>query len=209
MPSCTALGTVACLQCAVLLEAVCWAHIISAQHSAPRWKPSCLSSHREFTPRAAQVLLERKIVGKVWGSQAEQFHCLRGLDGLRSSVATFGAEHPYTKLVPDLRGVDPDDSFSRVPYEKGFYFLYYLQGVVGGPDAFAPFASAYLSRFGASTATTEQFRAAFEEFFAGCEAVREVDWATWLYAPGADPSGSRIDGEIANIQDWFLDLSSR
>jgi hypothetical protein len=30
--------------------------------------------------------------------------------------------------VPDLSaGEDPDDAFSRVPYEKGFYFLYYLQ----------------------------------------------------------------------------------
>lgn len=33
--------------------------------------------------------------------------------------------------IPDLSGgEDPDDAFSRVPYEKGFYFLYYLQ--VGG-----------------------------------------------------------------------------
>jgi hypothetical protein len=30
--------------------------------------------------------------------------------------------------VPDLSsGEDPDDAFSRIPYEKGFYFLYYLQ----------------------------------------------------------------------------------
>lgn len=30
--------------------------------------------------------------------------------------------------VPDLSaGEDPDAAFSRVPYEKGFYFLYYLQ----------------------------------------------------------------------------------
>lgn len=36
--------------------------------------------------------------------------------------------------VPDLSGgEDPDDAFSRVPYEKGFYFLWYLQvRVVGG-----------------------------------------------------------------------------
>jgi hypothetical protein len=30
--------------------------------------------------------------------------------------------------VPDLSGgTDPDDAFSSIPYEKGFYFLYYLQ----------------------------------------------------------------------------------
>lgn len=135
--------------------------------------------------RSLQVLLERKIVGKVWGSQAEQFHSLRGLDSLRKTISAFGEQHPYTKLVPDLKGIDPDDSFSRVPYEKGFYFLYYLQTLVGGPDAFAPFAKSYLSEFGASTATTEQFKAAFLNFFSDCEAVKEVDWETWLFSPGA------------------------
>ncbi len=44
-----------------------------------------------------------------------------------------GADSPFTALVPDLSGgVDPDDAFSSIPYEKGFYFLYYLQ--VGGRD---------------------------------------------------------------------------
>ena len=34
------------------------------------------------------------------------------------------------QLAPDLSGgEDPDDSFSKVPYEKGFYFLTYLQKV--------------------------------------------------------------------------------
>lgn len=40
---------------------------------------------------------------------------------------------PYTKLVPDLKGVDPDDAFSVVPYEKGFALLYYIETLVGGP----------------------------------------------------------------------------
>ena len=40
----------------------------------------------------------------------------------------------FTKLDPgdDLVGVDPDESFSRVPYEKGSLFLYYLESVVLG-----------------------------------------------------------------------------
>lgn len=38
---------------------------------------------------------------------------------------------PLTKLVPDLAGIDPDDAFSLVPYEKGFNLLYALQTLVG------------------------------------------------------------------------------
>ena len=45
-------------------------------------------------------------------------------------------EGPYTKLIPDLRGVDPDDAFSTVPYEKGFALLFYLENLLGGPGEF-------------------------------------------------------------------------
>jgi hypothetical protein len=30
-----------------------------------------------------------------------------------------------------LAGIDPDDAFSSVPYEKGFYLIYYLRNLVG------------------------------------------------------------------------------
>ena len=46
---------------------------------------------------------------------------------------TSSGDVPYTKLVPDLKGVDPDDAFSAVPYEKGFALLYHLQCLLGGP----------------------------------------------------------------------------
>ena len=34
---------------------------------------------------------------------------------------------PLTALVVNLTGVDPDDAFSTVPYEKGSAFLWYLE----------------------------------------------------------------------------------
>jgi leukotriene-A4 hydrolase len=36
-------------------------------------------------------------------------------------------------LYPILNGNSPDDSFSNVPYEKGFQFLDYLQTLTSGP----------------------------------------------------------------------------
>lgn len=48
-------------------------------------------------------------------------------------VDVFGPEHPYTHLVPELVGVDPDDAFSTVPYEKGSALLMYLEQLLGGP----------------------------------------------------------------------------
>lgn len=58
--------------------------------------------------------------------------------------------------VPDLSGdVDPDDAFSSVPYEKGFFFIYYLQSVVGGPAMFDPFFKKYIESFSYKTVTSE------------------------------------------------------
>ena len=37
---------------------------------------------------------------------------------------------------------DPDDAFSKVPYEKGFAFLVFLEAAVGGAAAFDPFLKA-------------------------------------------------------------------
>jgi hypothetical protein len=37
------------------------------------------------------------------------------------SVNQFGHDHEFTKLVIDLKGKDPDDAFSSVPYEKVGY----------------------------------------------------------------------------------------
>lgn len=60
------------------------------------------------------------------------------------------------RQVPDLSGdVDPDDAFSSVPYEKGFFFLYYLQSVVGGPAVFDPFFKEYIQAFSFKTLTSE------------------------------------------------------
>lgn len=40
---------------------------------------------------------------------------------------------PYTRMIPDLKGVDPNDAFCIVPYEKGFTLLFHLETLLGGP----------------------------------------------------------------------------
>ena len=52
-------------------------------------------------------------------------------------IQKFGSSNPLTALVPDLKGIDPDDAFSSVPYEKGFALLYYLQHLAGGPGVYS------------------------------------------------------------------------
>ena len=42
----------------------------------------------------------------------------------------YGDDHEFTKLVVDLKGKDPDDAFSSIPYEKVLNIPYYHKYLV-------------------------------------------------------------------------------
>jgi leukotriene-A4 hydrolase len=42
----------------------------------------------------------------------------------------------FTKLKPKMAGIDPDDVYSKVPYEKGFQFLWRIERQVSGTSHF-------------------------------------------------------------------------
>ena len=145
------------------------------------------------------VFLERAILSRLSSKRklTLDFLAARGFAALSDDVKRFGSDHPFTALVPNLEGgMDPDDAFSRVPYEKGFYFLYYLQGLVGGPDKFEPFIKHYFDTFKLRTVTSVEFKSCFLEFFKA-DKVATVDWDTWLYSPGLPPSVNTYDTTLA------------
>lgn len=87
--------------------------------------------------------LERRIQAAIHGEPHRDFSAIIGWKALQDSVERFGEDHEFTKLIVDLKGKDPDDAFSSVPYEKGFIFLYYLEKLVGREkwDKFIPHVS--------------------------------------------------------------------
>lgn len=73
-------------------------------------------------------LVETKIVGRVAGRGEAGFLASSGYLQMKKTVERFGKDHPYTQLVIIYEeGVDPNEGFSNIPYEKGFHFLYYLE----------------------------------------------------------------------------------
>lgn len=86
------------------------------------------------------VYLERRILAAIHGEAYRHFSAIIGWKSLTDAVEHFGKDHEFTKLIVDLKGKDPDDAFSSVPYEKGFNFLFYLENLVGKPkfDKFIP-----------------------------------------------------------------------
>jgi len=64
------------------------------------------------------VFVERKILGRMQGQQRAEFSAIIGHKAMVESVELYGESHPFTALRPCLRGEDPDDAFSSIPYGK-------------------------------------------------------------------------------------------
>ena len=153
--------------------------------------------------------LERRIQGVLEGESAFQFYASMGWIDLGKSVDQWGESHPFTCLEPDLSsGCNPDDAFSRIPYEKGFALLAYLERLVGGPDVYIPFFKAYIEKFASTPVTSDDFRAFFTDYFKirGVDAIDQVDWETWLHKPGMPPVKLDYDESKASAA---YDLAAR
>ena len=144
------------------------------------------------------VFTERKIKGRIYGEPARHFTAnLRWKELVETVEQDYGVEHPYTCLVPSLVGVDPDDAFSRVPYEKGSTFLWYLEELVGGADKMEPFLKSYYKKFAYKSIDSLQFKDYFLDYFNSNHKVGEIDWDTWLYSPGMPPYKPSFDDSLA------------
>ncbi|KAK0324146.1 Leucyl aminopeptidase yscIV [Friedmanniomyces endolithicus] len=135
--------------------------------------------------------LERRIIAAVHGSdQYRDFSAIIGWKALEDSIAQFGEDHNFTKLIPDLNGKDPDDAFSSVPYEKGFVFLYHFEKLLG-TEKWDKFIPHYFTTFKQKSVDSYEFKATLLDFFANdvdaAKKLQNVDWDTWFYAPGFPP----------------------
>ena len=144
------------------------------------------------------VFTERKIKGRLNSEADRHFTSLLRWKELEECVyEEFDPEHEYTKLVPSLIGVDPDDAFCRIPYEKGSTFLWYLEQLVGGAAVFEPFLKSYFKEFTYKSLDSNAFKSFFNNYFKDKEAISSIDWDTWLYKPGMPPYKPDFDTKLA------------
>jgi leukotriene-A4 hydrolase len=137
------------------------------------------------------------------GEACRQFKSIGGWKDLKDTILkTLGEKHPFTSLVINLAGVDPDDSFSTVPYEKGYVFLYYLEEKVGGADTFEPFFKAYVQKYQQQSIDTNTFKDFFTNYFTAegkGNLIADIDWDTWLYSPGMPPYTPKYDTSFVEV----------
>ncbi len=109
--------------------------------------------------------------------------CRRELDKAIERFVSQG--HPeLTKLHTQLTGIDPDEAFSEIPYDKGYLFLRAIEDHVGRPR-FDGYVRAYIAahRFGAIT--TEDFVTFTNTTLPGV--LEAIHASAWLDGPGVPP----------------------
>ncbi|GAB1315045.1 Leucyl aminopeptidase yscIV [Madurella fahalii] len=139
------------------------------------------------------MYLERRIQASIYGSDAHfDFSAIRGWKALEEAIEEFGENHEFTKLCISHKGIDPDDAFSTVPYEKGFHFIYYLDRLVGREN-FDKFIPHYFGKWANKSLDSYEFKDTFLEFFSPPEyadlkdKISAIDWEGRFYNTGLPP----------------------
>ncbi len=98
--------------------------------------------------------LERRIIEAVYGVPRREMEATLGKRSLLEELAEFDIRDQIMHV--DLKGRDPDDGFTGVPYEKGALFLRHLEETVGRKK-FDTFVRAYFDSHAFKSITTADF----------------------------------------------------
>jgi leukotriene-A4 hydrolase len=131
--------------------------------------------------------LERRIQAAIHGEAHFHFSAIIGWKALEGAMEQYGEDHAYTKLIVDLKGQDPDDAFSSIPYEKGFHALYQFELLLG-KDKWDSFIPHYFDTFKFKSVDSYDFKSCLIDFFANDtdanKKLEAFDWDKLFYAPG-------------------------
>nr|XP_007142660.1 hypothetical protein PHAVU_007G005900g [Phaseolus vulgaris]ESW14654.1 hypothetical protein PHAVU_007G005900g [Phaseolus vulgaris] len=139
---------------------------------------------------------ERRIVEAVQGEQRAALNIGIGWRGLNEDVERFKDNLEFTKLKCNQEGIDPDNVYSQVPYEKGFQFLWRIERQIGRP-AFDEFLKKYIGTFKFQSIDTETFIDFLKANIPGIE--NQIDIVLWTEGTGIPPDACEPDSTIYKL----------
>jgi leukotriene-A4 hydrolase len=147
---------------------------------------------------------ERRILAALHGDDVGVLAWAIGQQALDAAIARFGGDSPLTRLRLQLQGVDPDDAFSSIPYEKGARFVAVLERAVGR-ERFDQFMRDYMHRFRFQSITSEEFLQCLDEQLPGMSG--QVRAQQWLDETGMPPNApvftsAQLEELTALAQAW-------
>ncbi|XP_076897125.1 leucine aminopeptidase-like [Bidens hawaiensis] len=144
---------------------------------------------------------ERRIVEAVQGEEIAALNIGIGWKGLVDTVERFKDNMEFTKLLTNQEGVDPDDVYSEIPYEKGFQFLWCIERQIGRA-AFDEFVKKYIAAFKFQSIDTQTFLEFLRANVPGIE--NDIDLKTWTEGTGIPPEAME---PVSNIYTKIVSLA--
>ena len=160
------------------------------------------------------TFLQRKLDKILLGEEMANIESIVGNNTLINSIKMMGEDSPFTSLSPDFSGIDPDDGFSTVPYEKGYQFLSFLEDKVG-ENNFKQIMRNYIKLYKYKSVDWINFKEVFEDYIKkffelnkANEILNTIDWNKWLTEKGL-PSykmnfKSKYTEEVEDIINIFI-----
>jgi leukotriene A-4 hydrolase/aminopeptidase len=133
--------------------------------------------------------IERRIIEAVYGAPRREMEAALGRRSLEEELA--GTPERDQILHVDLKGRDPDEGFTGVPYEKGALFLRWLEESVGRAR-FDKFVRGYFQKHAFQSITTETFVEYLQKNL--LDRQFDVSFSTSLYA-------ARVKRE--DVEEWI------
>jgi leukotriene-A4 hydrolase len=134
------------------------------------------------------VYAERRILEALEGREMSELHAAIGGHDLLVALERFKDKPQLTRLRNDLAGVDPDQAYSTVPYEKGYLLLRRFEEMAGRA-AWDDFLRGYLTMFRFRSIVTQDFLDALEERLPGLAA--RAGALRWIDEPGIPSDAPR------------------
>jgi leukotriene-A4 hydrolase len=128
---------------------------------------------------------ERRIMEQMQGKSYSDMLWELGYQDLVDNVKELGPTSKDTWLKLDLKGRDPDDGLTDIPYEKGSHFLKLIENTVGR-ERFDRFLAKYFQEHAFKTITTEAFLFYLDSnLVMGDSAIKNaLNIKAWVYGPG-------------------------
>jgi leukotriene-A4 hydrolase len=148
--------------------------------------------------------LTYRIMQMVYGDERFEMEAVLGRQDLQADIDSLPANEQIMAI--DLRGRDPDDVFSNIPYEKGALFLRELEHRVGRKN-FDQFLLSYFEKFAFKSITTDQFVSYLEQTLLKdhSDKLSIARIEQWIFQPGI-PEGAPVpESDAFSIVDQARD----
>ena len=128
--------------------------------------------------------VENRIVEELFGKARADMEYVISRNGLREELKEV-PEEQQVLMLPARVGSDPEEALGAVAYDKGAWFLQFLEQRFGR-ESFDPFLRAWFDQHAFQSATSEQFLAFLESELMAKQpdAVTREEVMAWMTAPG-------------------------